>query len=97
MSESRAYPTPEGFKNSPEDEEILKELGFSEYTIEELQEQLRSTEEEFHIQTEANVTYGNSDRVDFLNKRLRALTAEIAHREKIEGPTKPAIDLGEIA
>ena len=97
MSESRVYPTPEGFQNSKEDEEIFKELGFEKFTTEELQEQLRSTEEELHIQTDANVTYGNSDRVDFLNKRMRNLISEIALREKTDGPTKPAIELGDIA
>lgn len=95
MSETKV--TPGYFENSPEDKEIFEELGIKEYSTDELREQLRAATEELHTESEVKGTYGNLDRIQSLNERVRNLHNEIQEREKVEGPEQPIIEHGEIS
>lgn len=88
------------FENSPEDQEIIKEVNaelgqkeLSEYTDEQLADLYKSTEQESYITNDVNQTRTPEEHRQDVQKRLENINAEIKARKntELDAPTQ---DLG---
>jgi hypothetical protein len=81
MSEIKFDPT---FENSPEDKDIMRELGiedFGEMSLEDLEELYKSKEQEYHIASDVNGAYTSEDQRTSLSKELTNIQRVINSRK----------------
>lgn len=75
------------FSDGAEVEETLKERGekdFSEYSLDELKQQYKDTEQELHIASEIDQARSTQEQINDVQKRLQHLDAAIQKRKDME-------------